>query len=64
MASRLRRKSTRFVWLLLSFVMTLTAAGWSVAGRMRGVEAASGGRLPRVGRSDTRGLRHDAPCRR
>ncbi len=34
MASRLRRKSTRFAWLLLSFVMTMTAAGWSVVGRM------------------------------
>jgi HlyD family secretion protein len=35
MASRFRGKSTRFVWLLLSFVVTLTAAGWSVADRMR-----------------------------
>jgi HlyD family secretion protein len=36
MASRFRGKLTRLVWLLLSFVMTLTAAGWSVAERTRG----------------------------
>ncbi len=36
MASRFRGKSMRIAWLLLSFVVTLTAAGWSAAERMRG----------------------------
>ena len=36
MASRFRGRSTRFVCLLLSFVMTLAAASWSVAERLPG----------------------------
>ena len=36
MASWFRGKSMRFFWLMLSFAMTLTAAGWSGAGRVRG----------------------------
>jgi HlyD family secretion protein len=35
MASRFRARSRRFLWLLLSMVMTLAVAGWSVAGLMR-----------------------------
>ena len=36
MASRFRGEFKKSVWLLLSFAMTLTAAGWSVAAFVRG----------------------------